>query len=304
MTVQRRVQLPAGARFDDYTDYQVNYVNYRSGWLIPSTEVWIGDDLQVRINALGCKGPELTPDVPVIGVFGDSTTFGMGPDSWPAHIRVPGYQPLNCGVEGHDLARLIQRYTKLRSKIDFAAAVVGGSWHNLVYNRNEASYWTSILDRFGGDRPIAVCTLSTALVPECRERGLDAAVARIYSNNNRFLPWGTWPTTPEKTRELYDGVMRYNDYVRDYCARSGRILVDLYEAYRPASYEEIGEQFTDPAHQRPSLYPTLGRAVTAALAPFLPRGRENAVSAQPSFDLPLPASVDDGVLHRNIYPLW
>jgi len=304
MTVLRRVQLPAGARFDDYTDYQVNYVNYRSGWLIPSTEVWIGDDLQVRVNALGCKGDEAIPGVPVIGVFGDSTTFGMGPDSWPAHIRVPGHQPLNAGVEGHDLARLVERYVQLREKVDLAAVVVGGSWHNLVYNSTGASFWAANLDEFGSDQPVGVCTLSTALVPDCCDRGLDAAVAAVYSQNNRFLPWGAWPTTPEKTRELYGGIMRYNDFVRAYCERSGRILIDLYAAYRPASYEEMGEQFTDPAHQRPSLYPVLGRTVSAALAPSLQRRGEDRPSAPLAFNAPLPPSADDDALHRNIYPLW
>jgi hypothetical protein len=303
MIARRRVQLPAGARFDDYTDYQVSYMNYRSGWLIPGTEVWIGDDLQVRINEVGCKGPELTPGVPVIGVFGDSTTFGMGPDSWPAHIHVPGYQPLNCAVEGHDLARLLERYTRLREQVDLAAVVIGGSWHNLVYNRHDAPFWTATLDAFGTDRPVAVCTLSTALVPECCERGLDAAIAAIYGDNNRFLPWGTWPTTPDKTRELYEGVMRYNDFVRAYCARKGRILIDLYKAYRPACYEQLGEQFTDPAHQRSSLYPTLGKAASATLAPFLRRG-EDTVSARPGVDVPLRPPIEDDTLHRNIYPLW
>lgn len=303
MTAPRRIQLPAGVRFDDYTDYQGNYMNYRTGWLIPNTEIWIGGELAMRINTLGCKGPDLTPGVPVIGVFGDSTSFGAGLDSWAAHIQVPGYQPLNCAVEGHDLTRHCERYLQLRQTVDIAAVVVGGSWHNLVYNRTDAEFWTSGIDAFGDDRPVAVCTLSTALVPACRERGLDATIAITYSNNNRFVSWGSWPTTPEKTRDLCDGVMRYNNFVRAYCERSGRILIDLYEAYRPASYEQMGEQFMDPAHQRPSLYPALGRTASSALSLHL-MGRVVTGSRAALLSLPIPTSADDDALHRNIYPLW
>lgn len=303
MTAIRRIQLPADVRFDDYTDYQGNYVNYRTGWLIPNTEVWIGTELAMKINALGCKGQDPAPGVPVIGVFGDSTTFGVGMDSWPFHIQVPGYQPLNCGVEGHELARLIQRYGQIKNAVDLAAVVVGGSWHNLVYNRTDEDYWAASLDQFGNDRLVAVGTLSTALVPACCELGLDGAIAAVYPNNQRFVSWGTWPTTPEKTRELYDGVMRYNDFVRAYCERSGRVLVDLYNVYRPESYAAIGEHFMDPAHQRASLYPMLGTAIANAIGPHLD-AREDAV-VRPAIAPPVAqAVIEDDALHRNIYPLW
>jgi hypothetical protein len=207
MTAVRRVQLPAGAHFDDYTDYQVNYLNYKTGWLIPGTEIWMGGTLAVQINSLGCKGPELLPGVPVIGVFGDSTTFGVGLDAWPAHICIPGHQPLNCSVEGHDLARVAERYQQIRTTIDLAATVVGGSWHNLVYNNNTRDFWKSRFDSVGNGEPVAICTLATALVPECCDRGLDDAIAGTYVNGNRFVSWGAWPTKPDKTRELYEGVV-------------------------------------------------------------------------------------------------
>lgn len=303
MTALRRIQFPAGVRFDDYTDYQGNYMNYRTGWLIPNTEVWSGGDLMVRINSLGCKGPELTPGVPVIGVFGDSTTFCAGPDAWASHTRVPGYQTLNCGIEGHDLTRLCERYQQLQPSVDFAAVIVAGSWHNLVYNRTDEDFWTASLDTVDDDQPVAVCTLATALVPACRERGLDDAIKAVYANNLRFASWGNWPTTPEKTRDLYDGMMRYNDFVRAYCERRGRILIDLYEAWRPASYEQMGDQFMDPAHHRTSLYPDLGRIAAAALAPHL-IGRDDLSAGAALPLLPMPTSADDDALHRNIYPLW
>lgn len=303
MTAIRRIRLPAGVRFDDYVDYQCNYVNYRTGWLIPNTEVWVGTQLTMKINSLGCKGPELTPGVPVIGVFGDSTTFGAWTDAWPFHIQVPGYQPLNCGVEGHDLGRLVQRYGEIKDAVDLAAVVVGGSWHNLVYNRTDEDYWASSLDQFEDECPVAVCTLSTALVPACREIGLDGAIAAIYPNNQRFGGWGGWPTTPEKTRQMYDAVLRYNDFVRAYCDRSGRILVDLYEVYRPESYAKMGEHFSDPVHQRPSLYPLFGRVVTEAISPHLDI-REDTVGRPVIAPLPIQDVAEDDARLRQVYPLW
>src|SRR5438552_207952 len=71
----RQVLYPANVRFAEYADFQINYLNYRTGELIPSTELWIGDLLTMRINSLGCKGEELDPALGVIGVFGDSATF-------------------------------------------------------------------------------------------------------------------------------------------------------------------------------------------------------------------------------------
>jgi hypothetical protein len=303
MTAIRRVRLPAGVRFDDYTDYQSNYVNYRTGWLIPSTEVWIGTQLATTINSLGCKGPEPTPGVPVIGVFGDSTVFGAGVDSWPFHIQLPGYQPLNCGIEGHDLARLVQRYEQIKKVVDLAAVVVGSSWHNLVYNRTDEDYWASTLDQFEDDRPVAVATLSTAYVPASCEIGLDDAIAATYPNNRRFVAWGGWPTTPEKTRQIYDAVLRYNDFVRAYCERTDRILVDFYELYRPEGYANMAEHFSDPVHQRPSLYPLFGRAVSEALSPHLDVD-DTALAPSLMATLPVHDVIDNDVLLQSIYPLW
>src|SRR5579862_9354376 len=119
----RRVTYPAGACFPDFADFQINYLNYRTGDLIPDTEVWIADELKMRINSLACKGEELDATLGVIGVFGDSSVYGSELDAWPFHLAIPGYQPLLAAVEGHDFKRMYTRFLELRDKVQFDTVV-------------------------------------------------------------------------------------------------------------------------------------------------------------------------------------
>ncbi len=302
----RRVFLPEGARFEDFSDYQVNYLNYRSGWLIPSTEVWVGKELRMRINSLGCKGAELEPTRGVIAYFGDSTTFGANLDAWAFHVGVPGYQALNAGIEGHDLVRICARYRQLREKVEFDAVVVGGSWHNLVYNDHSERFWSGAFELLrSGDHFTALCTLPTAYNEACCARGLDDLIAG-RAGGKPFSAWKSWPTTPEKTREAFEAVLRYNDFVRGYCARTGAALIDLFEVWRPTAYDDVADEFTDPVHARLDLYPRLGRRAYEALVSVLP-SCATAPQIAASFDVPAESvapRTGDEMLSKNVYPLW
>ncbi|MBI2189248.1 MAG: SGNH/GDSL hydrolase family protein [Acidobacteria bacterium] len=271
----RRVTLPPDFSFEEYSNYQVNYMNYFTGWLIPSTEVWIGDERWMRINAHGCRGEELDPRVGTIACFGDSTVFGSR-DCWPAHVRVPGFQVLNAGVEGHGFERMIERYEELSARLPLDVVVVAGGWHNLVYNEFGEYAWASFLSRFEEARRLAVCTLATSLTPDSAERGLGDLIDG-RAGRKPYRPLGSWPTGPAKTREMYDALLHYNDFVRRYCRRTGAILIDLFTVYRPESYEAMPDMFEDPAHARPQLDPVLARQVEHALAMHVParsdRGR-------------------------------
>jgi len=302
----RCVFLPEGARFEDFSDYQVNYLNYRSGWLIPNTEVWVGNELRMRINSLGCKGVEIEPTRGVIAFFGDSTTFGTNLDAWCFHVGVPGYQALNAGIEGHDLVRICARYRQLRERVVFDAVVVGGSWHNLVYNDYSERFWSGAFELLrSGDHLTALCTLPTAYNEACCARGLDDLIGG-RAGGKRFSAWKSWPTTPEKTREAFEAVLRYNDFVRGYCARTGAVLIDLFEVWRPTAYDDVAYEFTDPVHARPDLYPRLGRRAYEALVSAL-LSRAPAPLSAASFDVPADPAVPhagDETLSKNVYPLW
>ncbi len=301
----RRVQYPADVRFADFTDFQINYLNYRTGNLIPDTELWIGDELKVRINSLGCKGEELNPALGVVAVFGDSAVFGSELDAWPFHMRIPGYQSLLTAVEGHDFKRIYERFQELQSKVSIDAVVVAGSWHNLAYNRHDEVYWNEMFDSFcGKGRKTALCTLPAGINEESCNRGIDHLISG-GARGRAFAPWGWWPTSPEKTREIYTSLLRYNACVRRYCKAFGAILIDLFEAYQPADSEELASNFFDPCHPRPELYPVLAAVARKALEPRLPV-REAAIHERPrAFAAAAAAGGDSAHLPgTKVYPLW
>ena len=300
--------MPRGTCFATHTDYQVNYINYYTGWLIPNTEVWVGDERLMKINSLGCKGEELDPRLGTIGFFDDSTTFGASnnrvPDSWPFHVRIPGYQALNAGVEGHPFDRLCARYDGLSTQVDFAAAVIAGTWHNIVYNKVGEQAWAGYFARFSTARVLAICTLPTAFNPESSRRGIDELVCA--TGPNAFHHWGNWPGSAAKSRQAYDAVLRYNAFVRKYCRESGAVLIDLFYAYRPESYANMPDMFTDPIHARADLYPALGLYAADRLARVLPSRADVPIVAleAPQMAAHHDVSPDSLALDHRVYPLW
>jgi hypothetical protein len=304
--MDRRVLYPAGMKFADYVDFQINFLNYRTGLLIPNTEVWVGDRLTMRINSLGCKGEELDPALATIGVFGDSATFGSETDAWPFHLDIPGYQPLLTAVEGHDFTRMQERYEVLRAKVKFGAVIVAGSWHNLAYNRHDEVYWNEVFDSFcGKDHKTAFCTLPAGIDEYACEHGIDHWIAN-GAKGNPFGGWGSWPTCAEKTREIYTGLLRYNAFVRRYCKAFGAILIELFDAYVPGDPEILASGFHDPCHPRPEIYGTLAAAAREALEPRLPK--RSAPGAQVRFRpvaLAMPDTAAEPQLPAmKVYPLW
>lgn len=299
----RRVLYPAGVRFPEFVDFQINYLNYRTGDLIPNTELWIGDELKVRINSLACKGDELDPELGVIGIFGDSAVFGSETDAWPFHIGIAGYQALLTAVEGHDFTRMYERFLEFRDKVRFDAVVVTGSWHNLAYNRRDEVYWNEMFDSFcGKDQKTALCTLPSGIDEDACNRGIDHLIAG-GAKGRAFAPWGSWPTSAEKTREVYTGLLRYNACVRRYCKAFGAILIDLFEVYRPSGPLDLASGYFDPCHPRPEIYPMLGAVARKALEPRLPVRRPSGVERPRAFSAQSSAS---GPLlpGAQVYPLW
>jgi hypothetical protein len=303
----RRVLYPAGVRFADFADFQINYLNYRTGNLIPDTELWIGDELKVRINSLACKGEELDPALGVIGIFGDSAVFGSETDAWPFHMGIAGYQALLTAVEGHDFKRMYERFQELQTKVRFDAVVVAGSWHNLAYNRHDEVYWNEMFDLFcGKDHKTALCTLPAGIDEDACNRGIDHLIAEGAKGRD-FAAWGWWPTSAEKTREIYTGLLRYNACVRRYCKAFGAILVDVFEAYQPSDPVELASGYFDPCHPRPEIYPILAAVARKALEPRLPVRRSAGVERPLKFPA-APAMPESGsgpqLPSTKVYPLW
>ena len=73
----------------------------------------------------------------------------------------------------------------------------------------------------------------------------------------------------------------------------------------PLGHDNVADEFTDPVHARPGLYPGLGRRVHDALASVLP-SRATAPLIAASFVVPedpLAPHAGDQTF-GNVYPLW
>ncbi|MCE9592509.1 MAG: hypothetical protein K8S99_18535 [Planctomycetes bacterium] len=333
---KRLIRIDSRREFHGYADWQSLFMDMQTGWLIPDTEIWSGPDLVLRINALGCKGPELEPDLPVIACFGDSVTMGIsqGMDSWPARIDVPGCQPLNAAIEGHNMARAVERYRQIAARTDLAAAVFYTGWHNIIYGEHSESHWRTMLDTVRGPHVTAFCTLATCLLEECRTRGvgplLNSDVDRTgfanYFEYNResydkryFNFWCNEEPSTENIGRILDGVTRFNTFLDGYCRERGAILIDAARFLRPACYDDIPRDFFDVCHFRPAAYKRVGAFVTQAIADAVARhlAERTPVRRRSIFDRllrrrPLGGAApvgarsgdDDRDLRKNIYPLW
>ena len=304
--IRRQIVVRSTAPFNVF---QRNYLD-SAGWPIPNTEIRQADGaLLLHLNSLGCRGPE--PSGPTLAVFGSSETFGMGgTSSWPERIAFDGVGVLNAAMEGYPLSRMLARYRYLqKTGVDLVGVLVCAGWHNLIYNENTEPYWEKMLAQFlDPARVNAFATIATALTPECRERGLDAILAR-----GDFVFWGNQQPTKDAIARLLDQIAAYNDLVQRFCRRNGAVLVDLHAAMLPRCYEDIPADFFDINHFRIAAYDKLAKVADAALGePVGRKLRERQLVAQYAAKSPRPAPEpaskpartiqEDG--KQYIYTLW
>lgn len=260
------------------------FIDYNVGQHIPNTELWIDGRLCIKINSLGCAGYEVEPDLPVIGAFGSSSSYITPYEltSWPTEMNIEGYQVLNASLPGYDLPKTLGAYQRLRAQIKFEAVVVLMGNHNMCQSgcfskisiEETSNTWMPIEqfranhDEFFGPHPLAFCTMPTSLSPEILERGILEYLLRSESIEPQRFQLNTMPSIKVMSRFLKN-MQRYNDFLREYCVETGAILVDLDDILGPKSYDEIGENFGDFVHFRPSLLKRIGSIVGERLGPHL-----------------------------------
>jgi hypothetical protein len=270
-------------QFEGYSERQALYLDAATGELRRDTEVWQDGVLQIKVNRLGCKGPEIDPELPVIAFFGDGATMGHSfvPFSWPLHVRARGFAVLNAAVEGSDLAHMAARFERLQRSIPLACAVVCGSWRDLIGDRRDDDDRRRQLARFLGDQTTVFCTLPTCLTDGVCLRGIEpllnrAPVTRGVATREEadsldadyFSFWlDLDPAT--MTGPLLDAVRQYNGFVTDFAAEHGSPLVDLHAFLEPRAYDEVPRDFYDAGHLRPRAYPKTGSFVSRQLATIL-----------------------------------
>lgn len=308
---------------DTYRRWQSLYMNLDTGQLIPNVEVWVGGQLWLKVNSLGCRGPELQPDKPLILVLGDSGVFGLPGQggSWVNHLKVPGYQVLNGGGEGYSLPMVVDNFLRLRKLVNPDVVVISSGWHNIIYNERTEDFWTKMYDQFAGQHALAICSLACALTEECRTRGISELIAGAHEPDPtnpqfKFNFWSTIEPTLENVIDVLDNVERHRNFIQSYCQQRGLIFIDHRAYMTPRSYLEIPVNFFDIAHSRPSGYAMMGRytsnVLSGRVAPRSEQSAEPATSLTQAFlhrligkdPAPDESSVKKEVQPPAIYPLW
>ena len=243
---------------------QKDYMDMTTGWLIPNTELKINNKITYKINSLGCKGNELIEGVPVIGYFGDSGSFG-DTDCWPDKVSVTGTQNLNASVEGHSMNWVIKQYLRLKSGgIDFVAGVFYTGWHNIIYNETTEQYWRSQLDLIDDLDIVALCTPHCCLTEEYLERVIEDLLSDD-PNSPPFYFFGSVPWTEENTINVYQGIRRFNKFLKSYCLEKDYIFIDLDSLLKPPSYDQIPDIYSDVCHTHYTSNEKIGAFVTNAI---------------------------------------
>jgi len=250
-----RVYLPPEV---DAVSIRYYYLHARDGALIPNSKIYADGALNYEINSLGCKGVEIDPSKPTIGIFGDSATFGIGLDSWVQRIKIPGYQILNAGVGGWSMDRVIDKSLDLSSRINLVGVVVYTGWHNIIYGETGEDYWRSQLDRLSNIPFVAHVNIATSLIEEAVERGIEELMERgSREKSTAYYHWGTIQLTKENIRLLLNGINRFNSFLGSYVAETGRHLLDLKNLLLIERYDDMPKYFFDPGHMRVSSYPKI-----------------------------------------------
>lgn len=301
-------------RWLDFLEFQRLYMVQEERRLIPSTEVWFTNIdtgervLAIEVNSLGCKGPEIDPTSPTVVCYGDSTTMGLGTDSWPFHMDLP-CQVLNAAAEGADMAGMVRRHHELSSDVNIVGAIVYVGWHNLIYNYHEEDYWDSQLRQFLGTQHwTAFCTIGTCLIDDFRERGIrqlmdtrvEADLEGEYFNFWAHLDPDDWLVP------LIEAIDAYNTFVMRFAKEHGATLIDLRSFLAPSNYENATRDFFDVCHLRPQAYEPVGQYVSSVIRnAFGLRATGSTVATRQLLSATgVISAMQDPEYKRQMYPLW
>jgi hypothetical protein len=298
MPPSREVRISEDYDYPDYADFQANFINSRTGRPMPNTRVYIGDELRVSVNSLGCFGSELEPEKPVIAIFGDSYTQGDTNHNWPSLVNVDGCQPLNAAVEGTQLHQIVDRFIELRDKTNMICAAVHTGWHNLIYNQTEFTYWERELLRISGVPTIAHFRLTADINAEAVERGYDS----LYGEGKYVPIYHT--STKKLAADLWKAMEAKNRLLERLCEREGRVLITLEEILAPKTYADLTANFNDSLHPHSRIYAEIAKAVSAQLRPHVERALADRKAVPAPVETKARTARDPQDKSNYNYPLW
>jgi len=259
-------------------------------------------------NTLGCKGDEPCDAHSQLLILEDDNVFGA--------LKSQGYlsgvinspsrksEIINETIPGASLATLVERYQQLITTIKPRAIMVYGGWVDVATSTSDERGWRAAFDAFEGDHELMLCTLMSAITPECRERGV-SSLLRSAGRSDPALD-GLWQNiTPsnDECRRILDRLHRFNTFILSYASEKGDKVIDLYSALLPKRYEDIPLNFLDAGRLRNSAYPAVAQAVLNVISGpnksdkktgFLSRwfGKQDAKEQEGRDET------------QNIYPLW
>ncbi|MDK9719882.1 MAG: hypothetical protein OEL53_01715 [Rhodospirillales bacterium] len=294
-----------GGDYDTSLDIMHCYLNKDTGEIMRNTEVYINNQLSVKINSIGCRGGEIISGIPVIGCFGDSTTFGVCNNSWPSLISIQNCQPINAGVEGHRMDRVINRVNELfvEENIDLIAAVIFTGWHNLFQPPMDEGDWEAYFDNIPEIPIVAHCTIPAALTELCLIDGAEGFIGTgSVENDTFFYRFDRWTMCRGSCTTLWRHLRRFNKFICDYCERRQRILIDFAALLNPRKYEDIPIDFFDICHMRQRTYKRMANLVSEKLKDAIYDELKKRGVKSPGVQQ---SRNEAGVVHnRSIYPLW
>jgi hypothetical protein len=289
-------EVRVGPEYDngDIDRFQLNYLDKRSMRPLPSTRVYIGENLVVETNSLCCFGPEPDLSKPLVGIFGDSVVQGVATDSLVNHIHLPGCSVVNGGVEGAQLHHIVDRFCEVSAQAPMICGAVHSGFHNLIYNETSFMFWEQQFARVKDVPVIAHFRLTADINAEAVERGYEGLYGNGYGpmHHSKDIP---------TVREFKAALDRKNKLIEKMCGMWDRVLINLDEVLAPKTYADLTVNFFDILHPRPELYRAIGEAVARQLAPHI----EKAMNSVPS-KAPAAAVVreDPRASRGRTYPLW
>ena len=223
-----------------YTDENNQY--------IPNTEFTTGD-IVLKINSLGCIGPEIKSEVPTIAFFGDCQVVGRGDDSWINHLKIDGYQILNAAMDGANYERVLQKCTFLKKHgVKFDLMVVCLGWPEVLNGHNEEGEWLALLEQLNKEGRLIMCTPFCSILEECRTRGLIEHSCGRFGLNFGFMSELGGNPSPKVVSNLLDRFNALSNCIREFCSKNQIPLIDFNREFQPKSYETITDHFNDPIH--------------------------------------------------------
>jgi hypothetical protein len=305
MDTIRRVAIPAHSTSPEAVISV--YTDATTGAPTPNTEIVDGDAVVLRINALGCKGEDLSSNLPAVAFVGDRTVFGSitSSDSWVHRVVLPGFQILNVGVPTDDPSVAWSLLSALRNRIPLAAVVLYHGWNGAVYNVTGASEWRALYGPLVAEYPVIFTTLLSGLGEVCRWNGL-APMTGI--DPTAFLGRPGLGAEIHDVRRALDCIKHYNQFVAAFAAEHGRPLLDLHSLFVPTDLREVGRDFETAWQPKEAIFPRMGEMITTQLVPLLAADRGgswmNKIRVLGKLLAPKSKTEEAKAPSPHIYPLW